>query len=95
MFILQVKSFVKEGLASEFIKVASLLVEKSRQEKGCVSYQLCQDQKNPNVFTFIQQWKDPDLLEKYVQTNYFKELAARCAPLEEKASEFTFYNVLI
>ena len=44
MVVLIAKNTVKEGLQQEFLKLAKEMTVKTRQEKGCISYDLASDQ---------------------------------------------------
>ena len=46
MVVLIAKNTVKEGLQQEFLKLAKEMTVKTRQEKGCISYDLASDQSD-------------------------------------------------
>ncbi|MCQ9615388.1 antibiotic biosynthesis monooxygenase [Paenalcaligenes niemegkensis] len=50
------------------------LVEKTRKEPQCISYELFINQKNPGHFIFIEQWPDRQALDAHCQTEHFKRL---------------------
>lgn len=50
------------------------LVEKTRQEKECISYHLFTDQKDPGHFIFIEEWPDRAALDAHCQTEHFRRL---------------------
>ena len=54
MVVLIAKNTVKEGLQQEFLKLAKEMTVKTRQEKGCISYDLASDQSDAQVFYFIE-----------------------------------------
>mgnify|MGYP000827997105 FL=1 len=58
MIKITAKSIVKAGAREEFIATARELVENSRAEAGNVSYHLYEDIDDPNILTFIEEWKD-------------------------------------
>ena len=54
---------------SEELKSVCLgLVEPTRKEKGCISYELYQDTKNPGKFTFIENWESQEHLDVHLKT---------------------------
>lgn len=59
MIKITAKSIVKAGAREEFIATARELVENSRAEAGNISYHLYEDIDDPNILTFIEEWKDP------------------------------------
>ncbi len=50
------------------------LVEKTRQEKDCISYHLFTEQKDPGHFIFIEEWPDRAALDAHCQTEHFRRL---------------------
>lgn len=49
------------------------LVEPTRKEEGCISYELWQNQENPNEFSFVEEWVDQAALEAHFLTPHFLE----------------------
>jgi len=54
----------------------SRLVEPTRKEKGCVEYTLYQDNENPSVFIFYENWESPTDLDAHMKSAHFKECFA-------------------
>ena len=48
---------VKEDKVSEFIELCKELIKESRQEEGCVAYNLQQNREKDNHLVFVEQWK--------------------------------------
>ncbi|ODT08115.1 MAG: antibiotic biosynthesis monooxygenase [Mesorhizobium sp. SCN 65-20] len=76
-------------IAQDFIKPESLevvlplyaeLVEKTKLEPLCISYDLFVDQKDPGHFVFIEEWPDRAALDTHCATEHF----ARLVPLINK-----------
>ena len=65
------------------------LVEKTRQEPGCLSYELCQDRKNPGHFVFIEAWKDYDALDAHVASEHFQRLVPQIDAYTISEGRFT------
>ena len=63
MVVLIAKNTVKEGLQQEFLKLAKEMTVKTRQEKGCISYDLASDQSDAQVFYFIEKYQDEKAVE--------------------------------
>jgi len=70
-------------IARDFIKPEALeivrplyaeLVEKTRQEPLCISYDLFVDQKDPGHFVFIEEWPDRAALDVHCRTEHFRRL---------------------
>lgn len=50
------------------------LVEKTRQEALCISYDLFIDQKDPGHFVFVEEWPDRAALDAHCRTEQFTRL---------------------
>lgn len=58
-----------ELVKSELIK----LVEPTLSEKGCIDYKLHQDNEDPNVFLFYENWETADDLDAHMKSSHFTE----------------------
>jgi quinol monooxygenase YgiN len=54
--------------AEELKKVCLGLIEPTRKEKGCISYELFQDSSNPGRFTFIEEWESREHLDVHLKS---------------------------
>lgn len=70
-------------VAQDFIRPEALeivaplyreLVERTRQEKLCLAYDLFVDQKDPGHFVFIEAWPDRAALKAHCETEHFRRL---------------------
>ena len=52
----------RELVNAELLK----LIEVTRAEEGCINYDLHQDNENPNLFIFHENWTNRDLLQKHL-----------------------------
>lgn len=58
----------------EFVKAELLkLIEPTLKEKGCIQYDLHQDNENSNVFFFYEQWESEALLQDHLNTSHIAE----------------------
>lgn len=49
----------------ELKKVCLDLIEPTRKENGCISYELYQNTANPGIFTFIEEWESREHLDAH------------------------------
>lgn len=56
---------------------ARLLTEHSRQEKGCVAYDVFQSVTRGDVFMICETWTDQAALDAHGETEHFKHHVAR------------------
>ena len=74
------KEFV-ESVKSELLK----LIAPTRKEDGCIDYCLHQDNEDPAVFIFYENWESEVCLARHVDSDHFKNyVSAVGSLLEEK-----------
>ena len=57
-----------EAVKTELLK----LIEPTRREQGCIEYRLHQDNDDPAVFVFYENWESAACLEKHAETEHYK-----------------------
>jgi len=86
------KNVIKDGQKDTFIQLTKELIEKSRQEAGCISYHLLQDINNDSVLTFIEEWQDQEAIDFHNNTEHFKRIVPLFADLRIGKSELNLYT---
>jgi quinol monooxygenase YgiN len=54
--------------AIELKNICLGLIEPTRKESGCISYELYEDTTNPGRFTFIEEWESQEHLDVHLKT---------------------------
>lgn len=76
------KETSQEIVRSELLK----LVSATRKEEGCLEYTLHQDNDNPLVFMFYENWKDESSLARHMNSEHFRNyVSVTDGMLDEKA----------
>jgi quinol monooxygenase YgiN len=58
----------------EFVKSELLkLIGPTQKEKGCISYVLHQDNNEPSVFMFYENWESKELLQAHLENDHLKQ----------------------
>ncbi len=89
MMVLIAKNTVQEGKREEFIRIAGKMVEETRKEAGCISYDLVKDEIEDAVFYFIEKYKDEAALEAHRASAYFQTYVPMLGALRTKPSELS------
>jgi len=71
------KSDSIEAVKTELLK----MVAPTRQEEGCIEYRLHQDNEDPAVFFFYENWKNIACLEQHMNSEHFKAYVAAVGDL--------------
>jgi quinol monooxygenase YgiN len=85
------KSIVKADKIAEYKQQVVRLIEETRKESGCISYDLCQDIDNSNILTFIEKWESKQHLDAHMKTVHFMEIVPMLKDLRE-SSELSIYK---
>ncbi|MBW9171893.1 antibiotic biosynthesis monooxygenase [Clostridium estertheticum] len=92
MITIVAKNSIKQGKTEEFNNLAEKLINESRKEKGNVSYTLYQDANDNNIFTFIEEWENEDIIKSHNASIHFTSIVPKFADLIEKKSEINLYK---
>ena len=66
-----------DAVKAELLK----MIAPTRQEEGCIEYRLHQDNDNPAVFFFYENWENPACVEQHMASPHFKAYVATVADL--------------
>lgn len=67
---------IEEARIPKFLEAMKVDVDGSRQEPGCLRFDLLRDQTQPNAFVFYEVYKDEAALATHKETPHYKEWAA-------------------
>ncbi len=82
------KTEKRELVKSELLK----LIETTRAEEGCINYDLHQDNENPNLFLFFENWTNRDLWQTHMGNAH---LAEYVKATEGAVEEFTLNEMTV
>lgn len=71
----------RPGKAEEVSEVLSKLLEPSRGEAGCISYNLHQDTADKHVFVFHEIWNCTDDLKEHEHAPHYRAAVSRLSEL--------------
>jgi quinol monooxygenase YgiN len=80
LIIVTARMQCRAGQDTEFIAAAQDAVVATRAEPGCISYAFLQDQTDPSVYMFVEEWSDGAALREHAGTEHlraFQEAARR------------------
>ena len=69
-----------ENVKNELLK----LIAPTRNENGCVEYNLHQDNEDPTIFVFYETWESLACLEKHMNSDHFKNYVDAVGTLIEE-----------
>ncbi|MBU5591645.1 antibiotic biosynthesis monooxygenase [Clostridium sp. MSJ-4] len=89
------KNFAKEDKIDEIIELSKELVEITRKEKGCIKYEMYQDEQDATILTMIEEWENKEALEEHLKSEHFNRIVPRMGKLMLKEADMNIYNKLI
>jgi quinol monooxygenase YgiN len=82
-----------EGKAEELKAVLKQLVEPTRQEKGCIYYDLFASNL-PGVLIFNEEWASAEDLQTHASTERMAQVQAQAAPFRLGATEVNILTIV-
>lgn len=89
------KGLVKKDKLEQALVLYAELVEKTRLENGCISYELFQDTENPHILTMIESWESKACLESHFKTEHFVRLVPELKMLREGEAQLNIYTKIL
>ena len=71
---------------SELLK----LIEPTRKEQGCLQYDLHQDNENPAIFMFYENWENRELWQTHMNNEHLKASICRKKCRPQKIRSFNY-----
>lgn len=83
MITIVAKNSIKPGKTEEFKALAERLINESRKERGCISYNLYEDSSNGNILTFIEVWENGEAINLHNSSEHFTSIVPKFGELKE------------
>jgi quinol monooxygenase YgiN len=84
----------RPGKVNELLSVLSSLIEPTRKEPGCFSYELLQNNEDPTDLTLIEEWQNNTALESHFATKHFKDALTKLPNLVAAEPDIRRYQVV-
>ena len=89
------KHLIQAEKTDKFMDLVKQLVETTRKEVGCITYELYQDEKDASIMTMIEEWESRDALNRHMESEHFKRLVPIISEMIMKETEMNIYNKVI
>lgn len=86
---------VKMNRFDDFIETAKSLVALSREEKGCLKYELYRESQNTQMLTIIEEWEDKNSLEAHMKSKHFNTMIPLIEQCVSEKIKINIYEKLI
>jgi len=84
----------KPDKIDEVRELLSALVEQTRQEPGCITYDLLQNRNDPTDFTFVEEWASDSALDSHSISDHIKALAPKLQPIVTEPPDIRIYSLV-
>ena len=85
----------KDEHVADFLKLFDTMGYHIRRTEGCHHLELMKDTRNPNAFITYSLWEDDEGLDRYRESEMFREMWAECKRFfSEKPSAFSMKRYL-
>ena len=72
--------------------ILSELVDPTRSEDGCITYELLQNTQDPTDFTFVEEWTTQAALDKHLTTEHIKRSRSQTEGLLDAGPDVRVYG---
>lgn len=70
------------------------LVEPTRKESGCITYELLQNREDPTDFTFVEEWETDEALASHAASDHLKAIGPRLQPVVLEPPDIRTYALV-
>ncbi len=70
------------------------LIEPTRKEKGCISYELLQNTDDPADFTFVEEWESREDLQVHLKSDHLTAVVDRLSGVLSDSPDIRTYTVV-
>lgn len=84
----------KPEKASELRALLMGLLAPTRQESGCITYELLQNEEDPTELNFVEEWQDGKALDAHFETDHIRNALARLPDLLAEELDLRRYRLV-
>jgi quinol monooxygenase YgiN len=70
------------------------LIEPTRQEEGCIAYELLHNHQDPTDFTFVEEWESQALLNAHLASEHIAQASSQLSGLIASEPDIRVYHLL-
>ncbi len=92
MIIVTATITAKPGERDNIIIKSQNLIESTRLESGCISYNLYKSTENDEILLMHEQWENLEVLKSHMQTKNFKAFGAAIENILARKLDIAVYS---
>ena len=82
------------GKSDEVLAALCELIEPTRREAGCITYELWQNKSDPTDFTFVEEWESESALDAHATSRHLKDAGAKLQNLVQRPPDVRRYDLV-
>ena len=86
------RDYIRTECVEEYYKLIFELIDRTREEKGNISYTLYADKDHPGEHVLIEEWADQESLDKHFETEHFTGIVPKIQKLQSAPSIVNVYS---
>jgi quinol monooxygenase YgiN len=85
---------VRADTVNEVRSLLNELIEPTRKETGCISYELLQNNADPTDFTFVEEWQGDEAIDAHLGTEHIQSVLSRVTGMLAAPPDIRKYSLL-
>ena len=81
-------------MVEEVRELLLALVDPTRKEAGCITYELMQNLKRPTDFTFVEEWTSEAALEAHSKSAHLQDVGPKLQPITTAPPDIRVYATI-
>ena len=86
---------LKAGNAEKAKMLCADLVKATREEKGCIQYDLLQDKNDENIMVILENWASQEDLDEHYLSDHFLDIVPKLADLCVELPKVNMFEQII
>jgi quinol monooxygenase YgiN len=82
------------GKAAEMKAILEKLIAPTRAEAGCISYEVLQNNHDPNDFVFVEEWTSDAALDQHMVTPHLQDAVEQVGSMLAKPPDIRRYSLV-
>lgn len=84
----------RPGMEERLTEAAGALVGPTRQEEGCINYDLHRSADDPSELVFYENWRSKEDLDRHLESPHVKKVLEQLPELSENGVEITLFEMV-
>lgn len=81
MIVISGTIYIKKDRINEAIELAKVMMDKTGEEVGCISYRFYADIESPDIFRIFEEWESDEDLQAHFETAHMEKLQPKLGKL--------------